>query len=96
MRVTRTIPNATAKAVAALLEPYVADITPAAVRSAFGPVQGPRPAPRWATVHEAACHWVAPPRTVRYWAATGRVPAKRHGSQWLVDVSREPAGGTRS
>lgn len=88
MRLTRQIPNATAKAIAALLEPYAADVTPAAVRAAFGAPAGARRR-RWVTTHEAAIRLCAPVRTVRYWATTGRLPARRIGTQWQVEIEIE-------
>ena len=41
--------------------------------------------PEWITVTQGALYSGAPARTVRYWAATGRVQARQCGAQWRVE-----------
>ena len=43
---------------------------------------------RWLTVPEAAAELDVDPSTVRRWAATGKLPATRRGSRWLIDRTR--------
>jgi excisionase family DNA binding protein len=38
-------------------------------------------------VPEAAAKWNEPPSTVRRWAAEGRIPARRIGRKWRVDLN---------
>lgn len=42
--------------------------------------------PRWGTVGEAAAEWGEPASTVRRWAAQGRIPARRIGRKYQVDL----------
>jgi excisionase family DNA binding protein len=43
--------------------------------------------PRWGTVPDAAAEWGEPPSTVRRWAAEGRIPARRIGRKYQVDLN---------
>jgi excisionase family DNA binding protein len=47
----------------------------------------PSEEPRWGTVPDAAAEWAEPPTTVRRWAAAGRIPARRIGRKWQVDLN---------
>ena len=56
--------------------------------------------PRWGAVGEAAAEWGEPPSTVRRWAAQGRIPARRIGRKYQIDLNaldqmREPARPAR-
>jgi excisionase family DNA binding protein len=56
--------------------------------------------PRWGAVNEAAAEWGEPRSTVRRWAAQGRIPARRIGRKYQVDLNaldrtREPARPAR-
>ena len=42
------------------------------------------------TVGEVAALRARPTSTVRRWAVTGRLPAKKVGRQWLIDVGPAP------
>jgi excisionase family DNA binding protein len=42
--------------------------------------------PRWGTVLQASAQWGEPPTTVRRWALQGRIPARRIGRKWQVDL----------
>ncbi|MBD2897251.1 hypothetical protein amrb99_62100 [Actinomadura sp. RB99] len=39
----------------------------------------------WSTVAQLAAYSGHPPRTLRHWAAAGRVRARRVGRTWLID-----------
>ena len=41
--------------------------------------------PEWITVTVGAEYAGTPARTVRYWAATGKIKARRHGARWQVE-----------
>ena len=45
-------------------------------------------AARWATTTEAAAELDVDPSTIRRWCATGKLPAQRRGSRWLIDRTR--------
>lgn len=56
--------------------------------------------PRWGTVNQAAAEWGEPPTTVRRWASQDRIPARRIGRKYQVDLNaldraREPARAAR-
>jgi len=51
--------------------------------------------PRWGSVPGAAAEWGETLSTVRRWAAQGRIPARKIGRNWQVDLNaldqaREP------
>jgi excisionase family DNA binding protein len=58
--------------------------------------QGAPPVAEWATPEQAAPLLGKTPKTVRRWAASGRLRATRHGRSWRIDRAALPAAAADS
>jgi excisionase family DNA binding protein len=58
--------------------------------------QAAPPVAEWATPEQAASLLGRTPKTVRRWAASGRLRATRHGRSWRIDRASLPSAAAKS